>query len=74
MERGHEAVLFQFGKRVRQLRRQVGFSQEELAHRSGMDRTYISQIERGVCNPSLMAMLNVAHALGQPLSALFCEN
>lgn len=74
MERGHEAVLFQLGKRVRQLRRQVGFSQEELAHRSGMDRTYISQIERGVCNPSLMAMLNVANALGQPLSALFCEN
>jgi transcriptional regulator with XRE-family HTH domain len=74
MERGHDVVLLRLGERVRLLRRQVGLSQEELAHRSGMDRTYISQIERGVCNPSVMALLNVAKALDHPLGDLFTEN
>lgn len=74
MERGHDVVLLQLGERVRLLRRQVGLSQEELAHRSGMDRTYISQIERGVCNPSLIALLNVAKALNHSLAALFADN
>lgn len=71
MKRGHELVLIQLGERVKRLRRQVGLSQEELAHLAGMDRTYISQIERGACNPSLIALLNVAEALGLNLEALF---
>ncbi|HCD5026487.1 TPA: helix-turn-helix transcriptional regulator, partial [Enterobacter hormaechei] len=42
-----------FGKRVRELRKERGWSQEEFADRCGLDRTYVSGIERGVRNPTL---------------------
>ncbi len=42
-----------FGSAVRALREKLEFSQEELAHRAGLDRTYVSGIERGVRNPTL---------------------
>lgn len=66
-------VLIRLGDRVRTLRKACGLTQEALAHRSGLDRTYISQIERGVCNPSLMALLNMATALDQPVAVFFRE-
>lgn len=51
------------GERVRQQRRLLGISQEELAFRADIDRTYISQIERGVGNPSLQVLLRLAGVL-----------
>ena len=51
------------GERVRQQRRLLGISQEELAFRADIDRTYISQIERGVGNPSLQVLLRLAWVL-----------
>ncbi|QHV95582.1 helix-turn-helix domain-containing protein [Spirosoma endbachense] len=42
-----------FGKAIRQERRKKGITQEELAEKCGLDRTYISQIERGLKNPTL---------------------
>lgn len=42
-----------FGKAIRQERRNKEMTQEELAEKCGLDRTYISQIERGLKNPTL---------------------
>lgn len=44
-------------------RRGAGLSQEEVAHRSGLDRTTISQLERGVISPRLETMIRLAGAL-----------
>lgn len=41
----------------------LGISQEELAHQAGIDRTYASQIERGIGNPSLKVICALADAL-----------
>jgi len=64
-------VQMQFGKRVRELRLAKGLSQEELAFRSGVHRTYLGGIERGKRNPSLKNVAAVAKALGVTLSQLF---
>jgi len=53
-----------FGKAVREARTTVGISQEELADRSGLHRTYISLLERGQRNPSLAVIEEISHALG----------
>ncbi len=49
---------------VRSARLAAGISQEELAFRAGIDRTYASQIERAIANPSLGITCAVAEALG----------
>lgn len=59
------------GAAVRSRRTRAGFSQEELAHRAGLDRTYISGIERGRCNPTVASLQLVVAALGSSLDALF---
>ena len=46
------------------LRRSCGLSQEQLAFEADIDRTYVSQIERGLGNPSLAVMCRLACALG----------
>ena len=59
-----------FGAAVRRRRRELGWSQEELAVQSGLDRTYVSGIERGVRNPTLLSMGRLAAALDVQLSEL----
>lgn len=51
------------GLKVRELRKQRGWSQEKLEELSGLDRTYISDIERGVRNPSVKSLERLAKAL-----------
>lgn len=51
------------GKNVRRLREEKGWSQEELAHRTGLHRTYISGIERGVRNPTVKIVAKIAKLL-----------
>ena len=51
-------------KNVRRLRKSTGLSQEELADRAGLHRTYISSIERGQRNVSLENIFVLANALG----------
>lgn len=58
------------GKRVRQQRIVLGISQEELAFRADIDRTYISQIERGVGNPSLQVLLRLVKVLQMEFAKL----
>jgi transcriptional regulator with XRE-family HTH domain len=52
-----------FGQAIRAVRRRQGVSQEGLALKCGLDRTYVSGIERGVRNPSLANILKLAAAL-----------
>lgn len=52
-----------FGKAVRRYRLRLEFSQEELADRAGLDRSYIGQVERGETNISLLNLVRIADAL-----------
>jgi len=60
-----------FGQRVRTLRLAKGWSQEELAFKADMHRTYLGGIERGERNPSLRNIATIAKTLGVTLSQLF---
>jgi transcriptional regulator with XRE-family HTH domain len=53
----------QVGLNVRQIRKERGWSQEALAFESGLDRTYISGVERGVRNPTVLVLHELAQAL-----------
>ena len=61
----------QFGKRLRTLRKEKGYSQEELGFNTGLDRTYISGIERGIHNPALKNIAKLAKALDVEVIELF---
>ena len=65
-----QKILFRFGNRVRELRKAKGLSQETFASLCGLDRTYISGIERGVRNVSLANISLLAESLGISLSEL----
>lgn len=56
-------ALKKLGTRVRQLREERGLSQEALADVAGFGRSYMSGIERGVRNPSVLQILRLAKAL-----------
>ncbi len=59
-----------FGDKLRELRKQKGLSQEDLALKSGLHRTYISDIERGSRNLSLKNIERIAKALGLATKSL----
>ncbi len=56
-------LLALLAKNVRNLRKEVGLSQEELAFECEIDRTYISKVERGIANPSLLVLFKIANVL-----------
>ena len=60
-------------RQVKARRRELGLSQEELAYQAGIDRTYASQIERGIGNPSLKVICALALALQVEITAFFDE-
>ena len=64
-------VQFKFGRRVRQLRLAAGMTQEDLAHRCGLFRTYMSRIETGRANPTLTMIDALAGSLQVPVAQLF---
>jgi transcriptional regulator with XRE-family HTH domain len=53
-----------FARNLKTMRRAKGLSQEELAHRAGIDRTYISALERSVYNASIDVVDRLGKALG----------
>jgi len=59
----NKKALVEFGRRVRDLRKQRGLSQEDLALESGLDRTFVSHVERGARNASILSVLKLAKAL-----------
>jgi len=52
------------GLNVQRLRQEKGWSQEELAFRSGLHRTYVSGVERGKRNPTVVVLERLARSLG----------
>ena len=61
------------GENVKAARLTMGISQEELAFRAELDRTYISQIERGIGNPSLGVLLKISTVLGAEVAELLSK-
>jgi transcriptional regulator with XRE-family HTH domain len=59
----YSAAKKRLGRRVRQLRQRLGISQEGLALDAGVDRTFVSKIERGLGNPSLEILLKLSSVL-----------
>jgi transcriptional regulator with XRE-family HTH domain len=51
------------GQRIRTRRREMGLSQEGLAHAAGMDRSYVGRIERGEHNLTFTALVRLARAM-----------
>lgn len=66
-------ILKKFGERVRQLRKQKDISQEELAHRADLHRTYIGMIERAEKNITLLNIEKIANALEITVKEIFEE-
>ena len=68
-------VSQRFAVLVRELRESRGWSQERLAHRAQLNRSYMGEIERATAMPSLATAGKLAHALEVPLSELIsrCE-
>ena len=65
--------LKRFGARVRAERERIGLSQERLAARARLNRTYIGGIERGERNVGLLNVLRLARALGVRPSELLSD-
>lgn len=64
-------ILIKFGKNVRDLRKAKELSQEELAYKAGLHRTYIGMIERAEKNITLVNIKKLANALNVELKVLF---
>jgi len=66
-----EDVRAALGRRIRDLRKIKGWSQEELAHRAGLHWTYVGQVERGKRNIAIVNIAKLANALNVNLSEMF---
>lgn len=62
-----------FGNQVKKIRLEKGLSQEALAHKADLDRTYIPSIEKGERNVSITVIEKIATALNVRISILFDE-
>ena len=65
-----QATFRRLGNNLRALRKQKGLSQEALAFEAGLDRTYVSSVERGERNIALLNLKRLATALGVEVRAL----
>ncbi len=68
-----QSLSASLAKVLERARRDRGLSQEDLAYRAGLHRTYVSLIERGLRNPTIDVGDALAHALGTHLSELIRE-
>ena len=64
-------MLLAFGRAVRQVRKNRGFSQEAFADLCGIDRSYMGCVERGESNLALVNIEKIVRALNMPLSEFF---
>lgn len=69
----NDPVLVALGAAIRRCRLAKGVSQEELAHRSAMDRSYMSSIERGGQNPGIVSIVRIARAMDLTMTELMAE-
>jgi len=70
-KRSKSSIRDRFGFAVKSRREELGLTQEDLAHKAGIHRTYLSDVERGSRNICLLNLERVASALSVPLSELF---
>lgn len=70
MPRQEADIRVRFGRRLRELRQERGLSQEELAFRAGLHRTYVSSAERGERNVALVNLERLARALDTDICEL----
>jgi len=63
----------QLGLNVQRLRQQKGWSQEQLAFEAELHRTYVSGVERGVRNPTVVILARIAKALGVAPAVLLSD-
>jgi transcriptional regulator with XRE-family HTH domain len=66
-----EDIQQTLAEQIRSERSRAGLSQEELALTAEVDRTYVSQLERGIANPSLQILYRIAGALNSDLVVKF---
>jgi len=62
-----------FGSVLRECRRNAGISQERLAEAAGLDRSFISLVERGIQSPNIVVLLRIADVLGVAGSELIAQ-
>jgi transcriptional regulator with XRE-family HTH domain len=67
----HDIVKDSLGRKIRQLRLSLKMSQMELAEKAETDQAFISEMERGVANPTLDSILRIAKALRVTVAELF---
>ncbi|EJG4519996.1 helix-turn-helix transcriptional regulator [Escherichia coli] len=65
------SIQAQFGAHLKKLRLQSGLSQEAFSDKCGLDRTYVSGIERGVRNPTLEVISVLGKGLDMDIKELF---
>jgi len=70
MSNEERSLLIAFGKTLRKRRMKASLSQEKLALACGLDRTYISLLERGLRQPSLTTLFQIAKYLGVAPSSI----
>lgn len=70
MRKKHPALI-KIGKRIRELRKQRGFSQESFSYEVGLDRTYMGSVERGERNIAAINLIRIAKALKIEAGELF---
>ena len=66
-----QSILIKFGERVREIRKKRKLSQEDLAHKANLHRTYIGMIERAEKNITLINIKKIANALEVNIKELF---
>ncbi len=66
-----EIFLIEFGKHLRKIRKEYGFTQESLAFKIGIEISQISRIERGILNTSISTVYSIAKAIDIPVIELF---
>lgn len=62
-----------FGEVLRRHRAALNISQEELAHLAGVDRTFVSRLERGIRQPTITTIIGIGQALGVSAAELVQE-
>lgn len=65
------AMLNEVGNQVRSIRKEAGLTLERLSELSGLSTGIVSQVERGLANPSFATLVQLAHGLGIPVGRLF---
>jgi len=65
-----DKTLSAFGRNVARLRAEREFSQDKLAEKADLDRTFVSGVERGIRNPGIKTVIRIAKALNVTVAEL----